>query len=211
MPSFWKSNTGKIVAGGCGSQLGAILTCGLLIVLFSACIIFAAINGLSFALNQNAVADAPTTPVDSVADSRELQSLLQEVDVLLGEVDLLEANPSAAAFVPPAEPAAMPDQSPVAMAKGSGVILYNGPSPNYKQVGLLAPGESKEIIGRNLDSSWWIIAMPEGAYAWVSNSDVTTLHTNNSIPTVTTPKELEQLINLTVGEVVDFIVESLSN
>jgi len=195
MPSFWRSNTGKIVAGGCGSQIGAVLTCGMLAGLFSVCIIFVAINGLGFALIQNSVADTPTKQLNPVADSGELQSLLQEVDVLLGEVELLEANPPAAAFVPPAEPVTLAPQQPVAMAKGSGVMLYNGPSSNYKQVGLLAPGESKEIIGRNIDSSWWIIAMSSGNYAWVSNSDVSTFHINDSIPTVTTPKELEQLIS----------------
>ena len=184
---FWKSKTGKLVATGCGTQAGTVLTCGILALSSLFCVVCVFANGLSFSLTQKIAGLSTTAPVEAASFSGEIDPLLKEVDLLLDTVDSLQANPPVTPL-PTALPA--PSQKPVAVAKQSEVNLHSGPSVNYKQVGILPLGEIREIIGRNSNSTWWIITMTDGGYAWVCDTDVTTFNVNDLIPTVTTPAEL---------------------
>jgi LysM repeat protein len=66
------------------------------------------------------------------------------------------------------------------------VDLFNGPSTGDEVVGALSPGESLEIVGRNADSSWWQVAIPDGL-AWVAARAVTASHVDDRIPIVEAP------------------------
>jgi hypothetical protein len=191
MYSFWNTRTGKFVVGGCGVQLGAALSCGVLAVTLVFCAACVFINGLSLGLRQGMAALPPATTVPVEASSPEgIELLLQEVDLLLDTVDSLQTNPPAA---PPQPVPAPPSTTPIATARHFGANLYSGPGMDYNQVAVLPPGESWEIAGRNIDASWWLVVMPDGRYVWVRDVDVTTANITDSIPAVTTPAELTQL------------------
>jgi hypothetical protein len=53
-------------------------------------------------------------------------------------------------------------------------------------------GETVDIVGRNSDSTWWLVTTPDGLFAWVDDADVSTLYMNASIPVVTIPALLVQ-------------------
>lgn len=63
------------------------------------------------------------------------------------------------------------------------VNLRAGPGTDYNVIGILSPGQSFGIIGRNTDSSWWQIETDAGP-AWVSAEVVTATHPTESIPIV---------------------------
>jgi hypothetical protein len=54
----------------------------------------------------------------------------------------------------------------------------------------LPQGENLEIVGRNQEASWWLVATPEGLFAWVSADFVATTQLHESIPVVTIPSLL---------------------
>jgi hypothetical protein len=49
-----------------------------------------------------------------------------------------------------------------------------------------------ESGGRNSDSSWWLVATPDGAFAWVCNLYVAAFNVDDSLPVVTIPALLVQ-------------------
>jgi uncharacterized protein YraI len=88
--------------------------------------------------------------------------------------------------MPLAAPTPPPPPKPIVIAHKNGVDLRSGPGPEYTKVGLLKQGGSLEIVGRNGDSSWWLVSTPNGL-AWVSADAAMVQNVNDSIPVVTTP------------------------
>jgi uncharacterized protein YraI len=81
---------------------------------------------------------------------------------------------------PPTETPTPEELKPFVTAVESSVNLRNGPSTDYEVVGTLSPGESLEIVGRNVDSSWWQVSTPNGS-AWVAASVVTASNMDDRI------------------------------
>lgn len=201
MHPFWKSKLGKLVIGNCGTQFGMISALSGLVAISLLCLVCASANMLSFGLTQRVakleeVAATPTsTPVEvssSSLDDEEVSDLIDEVDSLLEEVEALEANTPTPPPLPTASPTALPPK-PVAMANQSGVNLHSGPGTNYERIGVLPVGESWSIVGRNIDSTWWVVATPNGFAGWVADRLVATFDLNDSIPIVVASSDLAQL------------------
>jgi uncharacterized protein YraI len=197
MAPFWRSNSGKLIIGGCGTQLGMLLGLGGLLVtlLFcSACVLF---NVVGIGLSQRVMADLPAdaSPMAEAAPPQTLESTLAEINALLTELEILQANGVAIAPANAAgQPAAIVDPAAKAMVLvgEGGANLYSGPGASYSELGMSPAGEQLEIAGRNDDSSWWLVTMPNGLFAWVSAATVTTLNVNDTIPVITIPDQLVQ-------------------
>jgi hypothetical protein len=104
----------------------------------------------------------------------------QELRIPYGPGDIAEPLPTE----PPAE-MPTPEELKPFVTVGS-VDLFDGPSTDNEMVGMLSPGESLEIVGRNADSSWWQVATP-GGLAWVAASAVTARNVDDRIPIVEAP------------------------
>ncbi len=188
MPPFWKSNQGKLVIGGCGTQVGMLLTLGALAALLFVCGVCATANLLSMSLTQQVVAQSagPGEPVEALSNDQDVSLLLEEVDLLFRSVDTLQAK-AVSQFVPPS-----PSGSPTLRADRQDVILHTGPDVGYNQAGMLQPGETLEIAGRSSDSTWWLVSTNDGRFGWVADSGVVTANLNDSIPVVIAPSQLGQ-------------------
>ncbi len=190
MNTIWKSNLGKLFLGGCGTQLGAVFTLATLAGVFLVCSVCAASGALTAALAQQSVvlpaaatAEAPPMPEAGVAPTGEAEALRAEITSLVGQVESLRAK----AASQPAPSAPLPPQpKPFAIALQSGVNLRSGPGASYYRVGVLPLGTRVEIVGRNQDSSWWLVSAPEGL-AWVSATYVTAYDVGDTLPVVSIP------------------------
>jgi uncharacterized protein YraI len=71
------------------------------------------------------------------------------------------------------------------LAADTNVNIRNGPGIQFEAVGLLEQGITAEVIGVNVNRSWWMIIIPdtENLKGWVSDGFVTTENTGN-VPTV---------------------------
>ena len=187
MEAIWRTNIGKILIGGCGSQVGLVFTLGAFVFLVAFCGLCAFTNVLSVGLSQG-IAQQPAQAdpvVETATVPGQIELLLEEVSLLRDYV--LLAGASAAADFAPAVPA-----KPLATANESGANLRGGPGTHYNKLGVLSLGGSMEIVGRNSDSSWWLVSTPEGRFAWVSAMVVQASGVDDSIPVVTIPSLLVQ-------------------
>jgi hypothetical protein len=193
MNTFWKSNLGKLFLGGCGTQLGAVFTLATLAGIFLVCSVCAVSSALTAALAQqgvvlpaNATAEAlPVLPTAEAgaAPTEEAEALRAEISSLVGQVEALKAKEASQ----PAPSTPVPLQpKPFAIALQTGVNLRSGPGASYYRVGTLPLGKRVEIMGRNQDASWWLVAAPEGL-AWVSAAYVTAYDVGDTLPVVSIP------------------------
>ncbi len=190
MPPFWNNNFGKLVIGGCGTQVGLLLGLGMLIMTLLFCGICAFANVVSLGLTQEFVQAVPASSVQASLPPAEIALLQERVDLLTGKLIALRAS---APYVPTPTPLPPPPlPRPIVIAQAGAVNLRSGPSDNYFRVGRLAKGESLEIVGRNQDSSWWLVVTPEGYFAWVCNNVVATYNLDGNIPVVAIPALLTQ-------------------
>ncbi len=188
MHPFWHTRLGRLVMGGCGAQVGLLLTLGFLGVTLLFCSVCLLVNVLSLGLTQELV--GPDDSAQARPIPEEIALLQQKVDLLTGKVIAVRAN---APYLPTSTPLPPPPPPrPIVLAHEGGVNLRSGPSDAYFKVGRMAKGESLEIVGRNADSSWWLVTAPGGALAWVSNEVVSTYNITNNIPVVTIPGLLVQ-------------------
>jgi hypothetical protein len=194
MAPFWKSNFGKLIIGGCGTQIGLFFMFGILTVTLLFCGLCAVANVLSLSLArelaQPKVVAAAEVPAAQPARNDDVALLLEQVDFLLGEIDSLEARqvvvgPEPAVSDSPAGP-------PLVMANQAEVNLYSSPEVSSVGVAVLPAGQSLEIVGRNSTSTWWLVALPEGRFAWAADGTVTALNVTEAVPVVTTPSQLGQ-------------------
>ncbi len=191
MNAIWKSNLGKLFLGGCGTQLGAVFALATLVGLVLVCSVCAVSSALTAALAQQGVVLPASATVEALppqeagaAPTGEAELLRAEIASLVGQVESLKAKaasqPAASTPLPPQPP------KPFAIALQPGVNLRSGPGASYYRVGTLPLGRRVEIMGRNQDSSWWLVAAPEGL-AWVSASYVTVYDVGDTLPVVSIP------------------------
>jgi hypothetical protein len=190
MNTLWKSNLGKLFLGGCGTQLGAVFALATLAGIFLVCSTCVVSSALTAALAQQGVvlpagatAEALPTQEVGVAPTGEVELLRAEITSLVGQVESLKAK---AASQPAASTPVPLRPKPFAIALQSGVNLRSGPGASYYRVGTLPLGRRAEIMGRNQDSSWWLVAAPEGL-AWVSADYVTAYDVGDTLPVVSIP------------------------
>lgn len=184
---FWTGRTGKLVIGGCGTQLGMLVTLGGLLAVMVLCSVCLSVNALVIGLSRSLVPPPPPGVVTGAA-ANEVQDLIQDLNLLLTEIETFQANaPVAAALIK-----ATPVPPPFVVARESNVALYNGPGADYGQIGSLPGGQPFEIVGRSDDSNWWLIALPEGSFAWVAGQQVSVANVSASIPVVMPPSRLGQ-------------------
>lgn len=184
MHPFWNTRLGKLFIGGCGTQVGLVFSCGTLAGLTLLCAVCAFFNVVSLGIMQE-VSIVPANVPAEVAASAAEGELLDEITVLRREVEFLRAS-GPAVPQPPAPP-----PKPMAIAIENTVNLRSGPDVDYKKVGSLSRGSSLEIVGRNANSTWWLVSTP-GGLAWVSDMVVTTTYVDDRIPVVTIPALLVQ-------------------
>lgn len=98
----------------------------------------------------------------------------------------LTAQPLPLTAEPAATPAPVANGAPSVTAANSAVNLRAGPGVNYDIVGVLAQGQSLEIVGRNAEASWWLAAAPDGL-AWIAASVTTASNVTAGIPIAPAP------------------------
>jgi hypothetical protein len=202
MHPFWRTNLGKIIIGGCGTQVGMLLAFGSVIIIALFCVICASASALSLGVTQEIVRQPTLTPTATVvpiavSSSGEVELLRVKVSILADRLESLAAStpvaqPPTATPLPTPTPTPTPTPNPMLTAHESGVNLRGGPGIEYNKIGLLPKGDSLEIVGRNEGSSWWLVTTPEGSLAWAADMVVATFYINDSIPVVTIPALLVQ-------------------
>jgi hypothetical protein len=190
MHPFWQTKLGRLVMGGCGAQIGLLLSLSgvaLLLLFCGSCVLA---NVVSLSLSQELAPPAPDNSTRASEVPADIALLQQRVGLLTGKVIAIRAN---APYIPTPTPTSPPPPPrPIVLAHEGAVNLRSGPGDNYFKVGRIAKGESMEIVGRNNDSSWWLVAVPGGSLAWVSNEVVATYNVTANIPVVTIPGLLVQ-------------------
>lgn len=204
MHPFWKSNLGKLIVGGCGTQIGMLFAFVSVFVISLLCVVCAFASVLSLGVTQEIAQQQPTpTPTPVLAavavssSSGEVDLLRLKVSVLADRLEALKTNAPAVQLptptpLPTSTPSPTPTPNPMLTAHESGVNLRSGPGTEYNKIGLLPKGDSLEIAGRNEDSTWWLVTTPEGALAWAADMVVATFYINDTIPVVTIPALLVQ-------------------
>jgi hypothetical protein len=191
MHPFWKTKTGRLFIGGCGTQIGLMFSLTGLAVILMFCALCTLVNVVSLNLTQDTVAQSPFSgPARAPSPPPEVDLLREQVNYLVARVQYLRDNPPVIP-VPTATPIPPPPK-PVAVAGQSAVNLRSGPGVSYSRIGRLALGESLEIVGRNNDSSWWLVATPGGGVAWLSAMVVAAANVDDRIPVVSIPALLVQ-------------------
>jgi hypothetical protein len=67
--------------------------------------------------------------------------------------------------------------------------VRSGPGTVYDILGNLLQGQSADIVGRNLNSTWWVIAFAPapGGQGWISDTIVTVFGDTSNVPVVVAP------------------------
>ena len=192
MHPFFRTRLGQLFVGGCGTQIGMLLTCSGLAAVLVFCGVCASTNVLSWGLvRQFAAPVVSYEPVIQVTSSpQEVDQLLSEVNVLVGELESLEAGAAPEAFSPPIA-VTPPSAQPILIAFDEGICLYTGPNTSFPQVEQLVPGQRYTIAGRNRDASWWLVALPNNRFAWVQAALVSAVNVTPDLPVVTMPALLD--------------------
>lgn len=76
--------------------------------------------------------------------------------------------------------------SPVATAFQDANCRF-GPGQVYNITGALLNGESAPIVGRNAETTWWVIELRSGANCWVWDGTVTVSGDTSGVPVVAAP------------------------
>jgi len=191
MHPFWKSGFGKLFVGGCGTQLGLLFALTGLGVTLLFCAVCASTNALTIGLAQSVAAEPTAAPLAEIAaPAPEEQLLREQLDLL--RVKLLSLQTGGANADSRPTPTPPPAPKPIALANYSAVNLRSGPGVHYSRVGRLPLGQSLEIVGRNPESSWWLVSTTNDTFAWVSDMVVATFNVSDTIPVVTIPALLIQ-------------------
>ncbi|MCB0175256.1 MAG: PD40 domain-containing protein [Anaerolineae bacterium] len=192
MYPFWNSNFGKIIIGGCGTQLGLLMATAGVLAITVVCGVCAFANLLTLNLSQGLAGQPTSSLVEQVSfqpppPNPAVQSLIAEVDALTNELDAGQSQGSTLPFIPPE----VAGQA-LAIAAQQPVVLYDGPGADFGQVGILPVGQRLNITGRSSDSNWWLVALPDGRFAWLSNQAATILNASTAIPVASVPSQLAQ-------------------
>jgi hypothetical protein len=82
------------------------------------------------------------------------------------------------------------DEDPTVLADKGNVNIRGGPGPDFEIVSRLPEGQTRPIVGRTEDSTWWQVALPEGNLGWIA-ADVTTASNVDNVPVVDVPEPPE--------------------
>ena len=184
---FWRSKTGQIILGGCGTQVGMVMTFGTLFVILAFCAICASTNLASLSLMQQI--EVPTTPQVS---GQPPSTSPEEINLLRVKLGSLAEKVNAVQYTTIVVTPTPTPPRPMITAQTDAVNLRSGPDTIYPKIGRLPRGESLQIVGRSGDGAWWLVSAPNGQFAWAANDAVVTAHLDNSIPVVTIPALLVQ-------------------
>lgn len=104
---------------------------------------------------------------------------------------VVTATPDESAPPPPEEPTSEASTSDTESDTASATLnqdlnVRSGPGTAYGIITSLAGGTTVEIIGKNSDGSWWLIALPGGNSGWIS-APYTTSSNTGDIPVVSAP------------------------
>jgi hypothetical protein len=122
----------------------------------------------------------------TTASGAALESGTVTIEVGAGEVELASPTPTAEAAIPTFTPT--PVLGPPITTADQNAFCRLGPSQAYGATGELLAGESSPISGRNVDSTWWVIAAGYGGEAcWISDSVVTVSGDVSGVPVVEAP------------------------
>lgn len=182
MDTFWRSDRARLFLGGCGTQVGILLSSGVIVGTLLVCSFCVLFSGLSIALTRQ-FANLPASVTAEAASSQEAEALRGQIESLVAQVRILEANGADMPLEPAAPP---PPPQPFVIAHQSGVTLRSGPGVDYARLGTLTLGARVAIVGRNNDSSWWLVSTP-GGLGWVRSDVVVAYDINDDIPIVTIP------------------------
>jgi hypothetical protein len=110
------------------------------------------------------------------------------VTIQVGAADIDPASPTPTSTAEP--PTATPSPTlgpPIATADQDANCRF-GPGQLYPVTGQLLTGQSSPIVGRNADSSWWVVqAEYEGGTCWIADSVVTIRGDTSGVAVVEAP------------------------
>ncbi|MFQ5614266.1 MAG: SH3 domain-containing protein [Anaerolineae bacterium] len=194
MASDSRSKFGKLFAAGCGTQLGLLFSCGGLAAILLICSVCALSGALSVQIDSLAQEItrlyAPPPEEPAPAARAEAQPAVEPSPTGQAEGSLA-ADEAPLESAPDPPQIASPGLAPIVVANMGGVNLRSGPGTNYNRIGLLPHRESLEIVGRNRDSTWWLVSGP-GGLAWVFDGVVDAQNVAAGVPVVTLPPPLFQ-------------------
>jgi micrococcal nuclease len=169
------------------------------------------------------------TPLPVTAEAPALSATpspaLQAVEAIPTAEMVLSLTPETLEIEPPARNIS-PNAIPLATAGENNVNIRSGPGPDYEIIGTLPAGQSLEIVGRSVDSSWWQVAAPNGL-GWVAAQVTTASNADDSLPVVEVasppleamPLAVEaaagpglqeaQVINVVDGDTIDVLIEGV--
>ncbi|MEM7344129.1 MAG: SH3 domain-containing protein [Chloroflexota bacterium] len=172
-------------------QLGLLATCGGTAIIAAVCLLGLFPGILALGLTSNPSTNPSTTLPSSSAQMDDTVSAYAETALLSGElevirrqIEILKVNRDLANAN-----AEVPLPIPNAFAEENGVNLRTGPGTNYTKIGVLAYQDEAEIIGRNVDGTWWLVAVP-GGVAWVADEVLTVNNVSDAVPIITIPSLL---------------------
>lgn len=90
----------------------------------------------------------------------------------LPPTDTPTATPTAE---PTATPTATPLPKPQAIVSAQEANVRRGPGTGHPVVARLRQGEMVDLIGRNVDGTWWQVALATGEQGWINASLVSTI------------------------------------
>jgi hypothetical protein len=67
------------------------------------------------------------------------------------------------------------------------INVRSGPGTNYPVLGQFEPGQATTVTGRNPDSSWWQVSLPDNSLGWVFGELVSLSGADEGIPVVEAP------------------------
>src|SRR6185436_3517917 len=133
------------------------------------------------------------TPIPSIQPTLDTPTLTISTPTPIPIETLLTLEP--ATLTPTSTPSTI-----LASPKDQPVNCRFGPGTSYAVAGALNPGRQAEIIGRNLDSSWWYVRNPSNpsTSCWLAASATDTVGNVESLLVVNPPEIMVTGISVTV-------------
>jgi len=179
MNAKWRDDLNKLTISSCGTQVGLFFTCGAFAAVFLLCLFCVFFSALSITVNELAKELAPSSQVDGSLEAGADLALISASDAITPPATLVVTQL-------PATGAANVDANrpkPIVTANQGRVNLRTGPGVDYPVIGLLPENASLEIVGRNRDSTWWLVSTSLGL-AWIFDGVVAASNLHENIPVV---------------------------
>ncbi len=110
------------------------------------------------------------------------------VTIQVGAADADPATPTPTVTPEAPTPTSTPTLGPPIATANQDANCRFGPGQLYPITGQLLTGQSSPIVGRNTDSTWWVVqAAYDGGTCWIAESVVTISGDTNGVPVVDAP------------------------